>query len=112
MTKDLQQHLKNNPQIETVFVNGDNEWQFHKRKGFDKELSRAEVLKMKVADTAPAVAKESPAAPAVPTADSLAEIKAQLKAEVLAEIAADKAKEKEVTDKAAAEKAKAETQKA
>ena len=50
MTNDLQRHLEANPQIEKVYINDKNEWQFHKRNGFDKVLTRDEVLDLDVAD--------------------------------------------------------------
>lgn len=50
MTNDLQKHLKNNPQIENVYINDNNEWQFHKREGYDTVLTRDEILDMDVSD--------------------------------------------------------------
>lgn len=50
MTNELKAHLKSNPQISHVYLNEDNEWQFHARKGYDKVLTRAQVLAAKVSD--------------------------------------------------------------
>lgn len=118
MTNDLKNHLKSNPQIETVYFNEDNEWQFHKRKGFNKEVSRAEVLKMKVAAEAPADVKKAEVTAPAPSAEDFAKtleaLKAQIKAELQEEAEAAKAKETEAAEKLKkeaedAEKAKTQT---
>ncbi|QTE37477.1 hypothetical protein J3L18_31005 [Mucilaginibacter gossypii] len=121
MTNDLKQHLLANPQLKTVYVNENGEWQFHKRAGYDKELSREEILKMRVThEPAVEVKKDAPAATPGMSADDIAKIKEQLKAELLVEIkatadaeAAEKAKsEKEAADKAGADKTKNNNQQA
>lgn len=50
MTHELKAHLEENPQISNVYVNSKKQWQFYPKKGYDKVLSRDEVLKMKIAD--------------------------------------------------------------
>lgn len=44
VTKELQEYLEANEQIEAVFFNKKGEWQFHERKGYFNEVSRDEVL--------------------------------------------------------------------
>lgn len=44
MSLALKAHVAKNKRIKSVFFNKDGEWLFHKRKGFDKELSRNEIL--------------------------------------------------------------------
>jgi hypothetical protein len=48
MTHDLKNHLKANPQLTNVYVNDKNEWQFFERAGYDKVLTRDEVLAMEI----------------------------------------------------------------
>lgn len=48
MTNDLKKHLENNPQLSHVYLNDKDEWQFHNRAGYDKVLTRDEVLAMDV----------------------------------------------------------------
>jgi len=40
----LKQHLENNPQLGTVYLNAANQWQFHPRAGYNRVLTRDEVL--------------------------------------------------------------------
>lgn len=44
MSQQLKDHLESNPQIENVYLNTKGEWQFHKRAGFEKVMSREQVL--------------------------------------------------------------------
>lgn len=44
MSQALKDHLENNPKIKSVFLNNKGEWQFHERRGYDKKVSRDEVL--------------------------------------------------------------------
>lgn len=53
MTNDLKTHLASNPQLTHVFVNDKNEWQFHERAGYDKVLTRDEVLAMEIPEEEP-----------------------------------------------------------
>ncbi len=50
MTNDLKAHLEANPHLSHVYVNDNNEWQFHKREGFDTEYTREEILDMDLPD--------------------------------------------------------------
>lgn len=44
MSQALKDHLENNPKIKSVYLNNKGEWQFHERRGYDKKVSRDEVL--------------------------------------------------------------------
>jgi len=49
MTNDLKNHIADNPQISHVYFNEKNEWQFYPKKGFNKKVSRKDVLDAKIA---------------------------------------------------------------
>jgi hypothetical protein len=52
MTKELQQTLVKHPALATVHVNAAGQWLFHSKPGYDKVLTRQEVLAMKAPDAA------------------------------------------------------------
>lgn len=101
MTNALQEYLQENVDINFVYVNDKGQWQFHQRPGYDKVLTRDEVLDMKVASetTDPATQVQ------LSTTAGKVSDKAGKKAKPTTETKAQKA-EREAKEKADAEKAK------